>query len=68
MITSDDYNTVAGFVSDVSGKILNRGEFVVYEEIKFELIKKIRQKMVQFKVYAVKTGIVFDLRSNGNED
>lgn len=64
---SDDYNTVAGFVSDVSGKILNRGEFAVYEEIKFELIKKIRQKMVQFKVYSINTAINFELKGNGEE-
>ena len=49
---SDNYNTVAGFVADISGKILNRGEFAEYESIRFELIKKIRQKMVQFKVYS----------------
>ena len=61
---SDDYNTVAGFVSDFSGKILNRGEFVVYEGIKFELIKKIRQKMVQFKVYSTDIKISFELRGN----
>ncbi len=49
---SDNYNTVAGFVSDISGKILNRGEEADFENIKFELVKKIRQKMVQFKVYS----------------
>ncbi len=49
---SDNYNTVAGFVSDISGKILNRGEIVDFENLKFELVKKIRQKMVQFKVYS----------------
>lgn len=49
---SDNYNTVAGFVSDISGKILNRGEEAEFENIRFELVKKIRQKMVQFKVYS----------------
>ncbi len=49
---SDEYNTVAGFVADKSGKILNTGERIEYENLVFELIKKIRQKMVQFKVYA----------------
>lgn len=62
---SDDYNTVAGFISDNSGKILNRGEFVIYEEIKFELIKKIRQKMVQFKVYSIDENIKLELKDNG---
>jgi putative hemolysin len=49
---SDEYNTVAGFVAEKSGKILNINESVEYEEVKFELIKKIRQKMVQFKIYS----------------
>lgn len=50
---SEDYNTVAGFVSDKTGKILNIGETFQYENIVFELIKKLRQKMVQFKVFSV---------------
>jgi putative hemolysin len=49
---SDEYNTVAGFVADKTGKILNAGEQVQQETLVFELIKKIRQKMVQFKVYS----------------
>lgn len=50
---SDDYNTIAGFIADKSGKILNQSEKFEYEGLVFELIKKIRQKMVQFKVYAL---------------
>ena len=49
---SDEYNTVAGFIAEQSGKILNLNEIVEYEGVKFELIKKIRQKMVQFKIYS----------------
>ena len=49
---SDEYNTVAGFIAEKSGKILSLNETVVYEKVKFELIKKIRQKMVQFKIYS----------------
>jgi putative hemolysin len=49
---SDEYNTVAGFIAEQSGKILNLNEMVEYEKVKFELIKKIRQKMVQFKIYS----------------
>jgi putative hemolysin len=49
---SEEYNTVAGFIADRTGKILNAGETFTYNEITFELIKKIRQKMVQFKVYS----------------
>ncbi len=48
---SDEYNTVAGFIAYKSGKILNAGETFVHNELSFELMKKIRQKMVQFKVH-----------------
>jgi putative hemolysin len=50
---SDEYNTLAGFISERTGKILNPGEKFIHENLVFELIKKIRQKMVQFKVYSV---------------
>jgi putative hemolysin len=48
---SDEYNTIAGFIAERSGKILSLNETVEFEGVKFELIKKIRQKMVQFRVY-----------------
>ncbi|MDT3697357.1 MAG: hemolysin family protein [Ignavibacterium sp.] len=48
---SDEYNTIAGFVADKSGKILDVGEKFEFDGLIFELIKKIRQKMVQFRVY-----------------
>ncbi len=48
---SEEYNTVAGFIAEKSGKILNQGESFEYEGLQFELIKKIRQKMVQFRVF-----------------
>ena len=47
---SGDYNTVAGFIALNAGKILNTGESHEFEGLQFELIKKIRQKMVKFKV------------------
>ncbi len=50
--SSDEYNTIAGFIADQTGKILNTGEIFIHEGLTFELIKKIRQKMVQFKVYS----------------
>ncbi len=50
---SDEYNTIAGFISEKTGKILNTGEMLEYENLRFELIKKIRQKMVQFRVHAI---------------
>ena len=51
-LKSDDYNTIAGFISEQTGKILNPSEKYEYEGLVFELIKKNRQKMVQFKVYS----------------
>ncbi|HQF43206.1 MAG TPA: hemolysin family protein [Ignavibacteriaceae bacterium] len=48
---SDEYNTIAGFVADKSGKILEVGEKFEFNGLTFELIKKIRQKMVQFRLY-----------------
>lgn len=48
---SDEYNTVAGYIADKTGKILNAGEKYEINGLTFELIKKIRQKMVQFRVY-----------------
>lgn len=48
---SSEYNTVAGFIADKTGKILNPGEIFQLEHVTFELIKKIRQKMVQFRIY-----------------
>ena len=49
---SEEYNTIAGFIAERSGKILNLNEVIEFEGVKFELIKKIRQKMVQFKIYS----------------
>ena len=49
---SEEYNTIAGFISDKTGRILEPGESFIYQGIIFLLIKKIRQKMVQFKVYS----------------
>ena len=50
---SEEYNTISGFIAFKTGKILNTGETFKYENLNFELIKKIRQKMVQFKVYSM---------------
>ena len=49
---SDEYHTIAGFISFNTGKILSVGESFEYNFLTFELIKKIRQKMVQFRVYS----------------
>jgi CBS domain containing-hemolysin-like protein len=51
---SDEYNTVAGFIADKTGRIMSQGESYYHEGLQFKLIKKIGQKMVQFKVYSEK--------------
>lgn len=50
--TSEKYNTVAGFVSFNTGKILNPGELYERDGIVFELLKKLKQRMVRFKISA----------------
>ncbi len=49
---SDEYITIAGFVAEKTGKILEPGEKFEYEGLTFDLIKKLKQKMVQFKVFS----------------
>jgi len=49
---SEEYNTVAGFIAEKTGKIMNQGDSFETDGIHFELIKKIKQKMVQFRVYS----------------
>ena len=49
---SEEYNTIAGFVAEKTGKIMNQGDSFEFEGLHFELIKKMRQKMVQFKVFS----------------
>lgn len=50
---SDEYNTIAGFIAEKTGKILSPGEKFEYENLIFELTKKNKQKMVQFRVYSI---------------
>lgn len=50
--TSDEYTTLAGFIAEKTGKILNTGEIFNYEDLQFELLKKTRQKMELFKVHS----------------
>ena len=54
---SEEYNTIAGFISYKTGKILNTGENFQFENLNFELIKKIRQKMVQYKLYSTQNDL-----------
>ncbi len=48
---SEEYNTIAGFVAEKTGMIMSQGDSFEFEGLHFELIKKMRQKMVQFKVF-----------------
>lgn len=49
---SEEYTTIAGFAAFQSGKIMNPGEKIEYNSLEIELIKKIRQKMLQFRFRA----------------
>ena len=60
---SEEYNTIAGFAAEKSGKILSLNEIIEFAGVKFELIKKIRQKMVQFKIYSDE--VEFKEKNNG---
>lgn len=51
---SDLYNTLAGFIAFKAGKILNPDEKIEVDDLIFELIKKIRQKMVLFRIHSKK--------------
>lgn len=51
--SSDKYSTIAGFISYHTGKILNQGDSYTYENLTFELIKKVKQKMVTFRVFCL---------------
>ena len=62
---SDEYNTVAGFIGEKTGTIMNQGESFNYNGLHFELVKKIGQKMVQFKVYSEKNDfMILDKKQN----
>ena len=49
---SDEYNTIAGFMAEKTGRIMSQGDSFEINGVHFELIKKIKQKMVQFRVYS----------------
>lgn len=47
---ADSYTSIAGFVIEQVGRFPEVGEKVHYEDLTFELTKRVRQKMVQFRV------------------
>ena len=50
---SEEYTTLAGFVSDITGKILNPGDKVNYEGYTIELTKRVKNKMAEFRLTKV---------------
>ncbi|KAB2907753.1 MAG: hemolysin family protein [Ignavibacteriales bacterium] len=47
---SEEYTTFAGFVSDITGKILNPGDTVEYQGYTIELTKRVKNKMAEFRL------------------
>ncbi len=47
---SEEYTTLAGFVSDITGKILNPGDKVQFEGYTIELTKRVKNKMAEFRL------------------
>ena len=47
---ADSYTSVAGFVIEQIGRFPEVGEKIVSGNLSFELVKRVRQKMVQFRV------------------
>lgn len=54
---SDAYNTIAGFIIELLGRFPEIDEKVKYNDFVFTLIKKSKQKMIQFKVEKLKKQI-----------
>jgi putative hemolysin len=50
---SEAYTTVAGFIIEELGRFPELGEGTEVRGYRFELVKKVRQKLVQFKVIAL---------------
>jgi magnesium and cobalt exporter, CNNM family len=65
---SEEYNTIAGFIAEKTGKIMNQGESFDFEGLHFELIKKIRQKMVQFKVFSEEDNFSVAVKEDKKDD
>ena len=50
---SDAYTSIAGYVIETAGRFPEVGERIEAGSVAFELIKKVRQKLVSFRVYRV---------------
>jgi len=47
---SESYTSLAGFIIEQTGRFPEVGEKIIWEAMSFELVKRIRQKMVHFRV------------------
>ena len=47
---SEGYNSIAGFVLERAGRFPEVGEKIEFELLEFELLRKVRQKLVQFRL------------------
>ena len=47
---SDGYNSIAGFVIEEAGRFPEVGEKIRFEQLEFELLRRVRQKLVQFRL------------------
>lgn len=47
---SEAYTSVAGFLINQAGRFPEVGEKMIAESVQFELVKRVRQKLVQFRV------------------
>lgn len=52
---SDGYASIAGFVIEETGRFPEVGEKIIYKEIEFELLRRMRQKLVQFRLQILET-------------
>jgi putative hemolysin len=50
---SDSYTSIAGYVIEQAGRFPEVGERIETGPVAFELIKKVRQKLVSFRVYRI---------------
>ena len=47
---SDGYNSIAGFIIEKTGRFPEVGEKLIVASLEFELVRRVRQKLVQFRL------------------
>ena len=52
---SEGYNSIAGFVIERAGRFPQVGERIQHKQLEFELMRRVRQKLVQFRLYLIPT-------------